>query len=429
MSHQGVGFWAAFSDTRLGAIRAERNGVFSEDLKQLIEQAHLFTRFGVGGIERIGPLAQGVDGALETESFDGQVVESGGLLHEGADEVVGNGMHGDLLADHGGGLAAQHVHAEGDFDVAEEEFDGPSAQIEFGEFGGGVKDRIDEGGDHHEGLGSETRRGDRNIDQSQGERGGHEAPVSGGAGAGALFGFLPSDQAVVRAKAFALSQVSGASLIHAHDRVDARLQQDGDVDIGTETSVGEDDIAGEKEGKELSEQSAFMDMQSSFSPMQQGAAGQTETANQFGDREPAAFLLTGRLRESLLITGCIGHGDTGSIDDFDPAAAPELFAADPSLQLVGGVSMNTPQGIESEPGAGAAIGGSTGAWTGLTSNRIPGLDFAEGFAAGALRREHLREEGPEGQSLWKEAPAAVIAAYGGLQQVCRHPGRANLAEL
>jgi hypothetical protein len=44
MSHQRVGFWAAFSHAWRDAFRAEGDEVFGEDLKELVEEAGLFAR-------------------------------------------------------------------------------------------------------------------------------------------------------------------------------------------------------------------------------------------------------------------------------------------------------------------------------------------------------------------------------------------------
>ena len=85
------------------------------------------------------------------------------------------------------------------------------------------------------------------------------------------------------------------------------------------------------------------------------------------------------------------------------------------LQRVGGVPMDAQQCVEGETRAGATIGGGAGTGTGLATDGIPSLDLANGFAAGAFRREHLREEGPEGHALGKKTAAAVSAACGGLE--------------
>jgi hypothetical protein len=67
LRHERVGFWAAFAHARFDAVRAVRDDVFSEDLKQLVQKSGLFARLVVGDIERVGPLTQGIDGALEAE--------------------------------------------------------------------------------------------------------------------------------------------------------------------------------------------------------------------------------------------------------------------------------------------------------------------------------------------------------------------------
>jgi hypothetical protein len=117
----------------------------------------------------------------------------------------------------------------------------------------------------------------------------------------------------------------------AHDGVDTRPQPEGDVDIGTQATVGENHIAGEEESEALADPFAFMHAQGTLGPVQQGAASQAEAADEFGDGEAAAFLLVGRLRKSPLMAGGVGHGAAGAGDDFDVSTAPALCATDPPL--------------------------------------------------------------------------------------------------
>lgn len=55
-----------------------------------------------------------------------------GALHQEAHQIVGNPVHRNLFADHGGCQAAQHIQAEENLDFPEVEFDGPSLKIERG---------------------------------------------------------------------------------------------------------------------------------------------------------------------------------------------------------------------------------------------------------------------------------------------------------
>ena len=156
-------------------------------------------------------------------------------------------------------------------------------------------------------------------------------------------------------------------------------------------------------------------MLSTLGPVEQGTAGQAEAADEFGDGEAAPLFLVGGLREGLLIGRGVRHGDTGAIDDLDVATAPELIGRDASLEFVGGVPVNVEQGVIGQTGAGIAIGGGAGTGPGLTAGDIPGLDFTDGLAAGAVGGEHLGEKGPKREDLREEALAAMGAALGGFE--------------
>ena len=163
--------------------------------------------------------------------------------------------------------------------------------------------------------------------------------------------------------------------------------------------------------------------------VKQGAGAETEAADEFGDREAAALLLGGRLRESPLILGRIGHGDARAINDFDPAATPELIGADTAMEFVGRVAMDAAQRIGGKARTGATIGSGIGHRPGQASSHVPGLDFANRFAAGAAGGEDLREEGPEGQALREEPTPAVGACCGRCEQARGYPRGTELTEL
>ncbi len=114
-------------------------------------------------------MAQGIEGAFEAEVFQHHIMEMGGLLHEGAHEVVGDQMDLEFLLDHSGTLAAQDVEAEGGFDLGEVEFDVPALGVEFAQGVGGIKRGIGQrGGDEH-GAGAEPRRLDDDAHYSHGK--------------------------------------------------------------------------------------------------------------------------------------------------------------------------------------------------------------------------------------------------------------------
>ena len=96
-------------------------------------------------VEGVGPLPERVAGALEADALNGHIVQCGGMLHEAADAVVGDGMHDDFFTDHRRGFATQDIHAHGDLDVAEEQLNGPAPEVQLAEPFGRPFHRVEQG--------------------------------------------------------------------------------------------------------------------------------------------------------------------------------------------------------------------------------------------------------------------------------------------
>ena len=77
VGYQGIDFGTAFSDAGFGAVGPVWDKIVGKDAKQFMDEARVHTGFGVCGVKVIGPLAQGVDGAFETEAFDGHDSQDG----------------------------------------------------------------------------------------------------------------------------------------------------------------------------------------------------------------------------------------------------------------------------------------------------------------------------------------------------------------
>jgi hypothetical protein len=59
--HEGVVFWASFSDARFAAFGSYGEQVLGEDEKDLAEDSGLYSRAAMGGIDDARPLAKRVD--------------------------------------------------------------------------------------------------------------------------------------------------------------------------------------------------------------------------------------------------------------------------------------------------------------------------------------------------------------------------------
>ena len=90
--HESVVFRSSFPDAWLGPLGSVRDGIFGDNLEQLIEEAPLFSGLGMRGVECVCPLAEGIDGTLEAETGEVDLIEGGRLLHEATHQVIGNSV-------------------------------------------------------------------------------------------------------------------------------------------------------------------------------------------------------------------------------------------------------------------------------------------------------------------------------------------------
>ena len=152
-------FWATFSSARFAAFGAQRDQIGGDRAKQSIEELGLFTRLAVRGIDGICVMMEAVQRAFEGNSLQVDIVGQGGSLHQGANEIVSDPMHRQLFENHLGGEAAQDIHAKHGFDLSEVQFDVPAPEIEFFQFLGRIKLRIEQRGDENDFFGAKTRNG------------------------------------------------------------------------------------------------------------------------------------------------------------------------------------------------------------------------------------------------------------------------------
>ena len=102
------------------------NEVVGDDSEHRVKHGLLFARHASHGFQARTPVPKSIDGALEADPGQIDLMPDSRFLHQRADQVIGNGVHHDFFFHHGGSLAAQHIHTEGDFDFTEMEFDAPT---------------------------------------------------------------------------------------------------------------------------------------------------------------------------------------------------------------------------------------------------------------------------------------------------------------
>jgi len=123
--HKTVVFGAAFSDAWFAPAGPKGIEVTGDGAKHFLDDGRDDSGFVFDPGCRIGKLTQGVQSAFAGDAAQINIVGEGSLLHEAAEEIVDNEVPAQFAFDHRRGEAAQDVHVEGDFDLAEMEFDGP----------------------------------------------------------------------------------------------------------------------------------------------------------------------------------------------------------------------------------------------------------------------------------------------------------------
>ena len=414
LGEEVVVFGAAFFGSGFGSVGAFGEFVHGDEVEHFQEEAALFAGGFACGVEDGGPVAEGVEGAFEADAGEWLVVLQGGGLHDVADDIVGDEVHVEFACDHVGGAAAEDFHAEEGFEFAEVQLDGPALVVEFAEGFEGVELGVEEGGGDEAACGAETFGGELDFHDSDGEGVGEGGELFFAEACGWGGGFGPGLELVVGAEFFAFGDVELAPLVESYDAVDAAILEFRDGVIGAKASIGEEDVVFFQEVPQAAEEEAFVDVGAVFGPLEEGAAGEGEEADEAQEGEAAAGFLGGGLGVLLLVEGSVWHGDGCAVDDFDVAAFPEGVAGGVAFASLGDVVGDGGEGFFGKFGAGIAVG--DGLWGGVGvgfGGGVPGLDAADDFAAGGSGGEDLGEEGPEDNRQAVNALAAVGALGGG----------------
>lgn len=75
-------------------------------------------------------------------------MELSGLTHQGTNEIVGQEVDGQFLANHRWGLGAQHIHVHRGFEMSQIQLYFPPQAIQPGDVFLSIGDRIQQRGDH-----------------------------------------------------------------------------------------------------------------------------------------------------------------------------------------------------------------------------------------------------------------------------------------
>src|SRR5213592_3814781 len=108
---QMVILWATLFGARFIATEALWKLIFGDKVEHDLQERCLFARLAMRGVNDIGKVTQGIQGAFEADSAQFHTMADGRVLHERADKVVGNDVKQEFFLDHLWRQAAQDVES------------------------------------------------------------------------------------------------------------------------------------------------------------------------------------------------------------------------------------------------------------------------------------------------------------------------------
>ena len=278
------------------------------------------------GMDRLGELADGIEGAFEADSLKGDIMEVGALLHESTHHVVGDEVDEQFLLDEVRALTTQDVETKMGLYLVEVEFNVPALGIECANGVGRVGLCVSERGGEDDLLGSEARDLYLEADESNLEFIGQPVVLLFAPGVGTL-GLVPHHEPIAFAQGLARAEVDLPAGIEAHDRVDALALERSQGSVGTKAAVPEDNIATMKLGPHGAEEFNFVGMKITGGVLDQGATGQIKEAEQPHLGKTNSGLLAFGLGPDFLVLGGVGHRKSRAVDDLDFSTREPLLRA------------------------------------------------------------------------------------------------------
>ena len=150
-----VEFWPSFDCAWFGAVGANGEQIGREEGEQFEVTPGALRRRGVEQERR--PLSHPGERGLERDAPQRHVVGAGGVLQDGANQIVGDGLQQDLALDHRWGASAQHIQPEGRLDVAEVALDLPAQAIQLDQRRVRIRLLVEQAGRQDHFLGAEPR--------------------------------------------------------------------------------------------------------------------------------------------------------------------------------------------------------------------------------------------------------------------------------
>jgi len=278
-------------------------------------------------------------------------------------------------------------------------------------------------------AGAKARNFQHAAHQTQRELVGQFLPLPPSDGPGTLFGFDPSDQALVFAQTLAAAEVTAHLAADAEDGLHLAAEALSQQAPGAKEPVTQQDITGLEDLPQILQEPQLAGAPRADRPLHDHAGGQTHQRHDAEDGKSTAWGLHGLLGETFLIGARIGSRHGGAIDDVHPAALPEVSLAQRAFGLPDDATVNLIQTFQRQGAAGLAVRTGRIRWNWLALGQAQGLGLANGLSAGSARLGDLPTKRPKDQA---QGPLALarMRSFVGLGQRARwQPGTKEGLEL
>lgn len=162
-----VVFWSSLFGAGLGSAGTFREQIAGDESEHFINQTLLFARSIGSGMDDIGKVTGGIQGAFEADAIEANVVKMGAALHEHAHQVVGDEMNGEFFLDEVGAFATQDVQGHHRLDLVEVQLNVPAFGVKSAEVIGRIGLGVQQGGHQHDRACAKALAGHAQADQAQ----------------------------------------------------------------------------------------------------------------------------------------------------------------------------------------------------------------------------------------------------------------------
>jgi hypothetical protein len=234
---------------------------------------------------------------------------------------------------------------------------------------------------------------------------------------------------VALAQARSAAEIRVPALMLADEHIHSHLAQACDAEVAGEVAIGHHHIAVCELVHQAPQQrslAAVLALAGAAGPLQHGAAGQRDDAEQARQWKAQPGLLPPGLRESVLVLLRVGHRHGGAIDQFDGSAAPQPRRRLPRTQPRSDLASQPLDQAQGQASPRLAVGTGVQAARHLAQGHPRAQPAGHGVLAAVIGTQDLLDEQHQGgeRTIQAFAPGSSLFEH----RVLEHLSREHFAQ-